>query len=172
MVLRTVSGRFHKICTDCLRAQQHPEIITAIPVVVLVPARASALPPLIGGRFMLSIPLHHRCKHRQVPLPVLCQVPAPHLLQDMSLSSNQHGRRRKATVGVLHRRVESSFRTMVNFRTVTTERLLLQRLFSLTLTRRTHHPHTWHRETQNGFQSYGKQHHISIILHHTTAWTQ
>jgi hypothetical protein len=165
MVLRTVTDGLHKIRTNCLQAQQCPEIITVIPVVALVPARASALPPPIDDRFMLSIPLHHRCQHWQVPLPGLCRVPAPHLLQDMSLNSNRRGRK-KPIPGVLHRRAEPSFRTMVNFRAVTTERLF-QHLFSpsrLLGIQRTHHPHTWHRETDNRFQSYGKQHPIPYHL--------
>jgi len=158
MVLRTVTDGFRKIRTNCLQAQQCPEIITVIPVVALVPARASALPPPIDDRFMLSIPLHRRCQHWQVPLPGLCRVPAPHLLQDMSLNSNRRGRK-KPMFGVLHRRVEPSFRMMVNFRVVTPEHLfqLLQRLLNLTRllgNQRTHHPHTWHRETDNRFQSY------------------
>jgi hypothetical protein len=77
-------------------------------------------------------------------------------------------------LGVLHRRVESSFRTMVNFRAVTPERLF-QRLLSPTRllgNRRTHHPHTWHRETDNRFQSYENSILYPIILHHTAAWTQ
>jgi len=123
-----------------------------------VPPRASALLPPIGGRFMLSIPLHHRYQHYQVPLSGLCRVPAPHLLQNMSLNSNRRGRR-KHMFGVLHRRVEPSSRTMVNFRAVTPQRLfqLFQRLLSPTRllgNQRTHHPHTWHRETDNRFQSY------------------
>jgi hypothetical protein len=161
MALRAVSDGDHKLRTDCPRAQhlaQYPEIITVIPVVALVPARASALLPPIGDRFMLSIPLHHRCQHFQVPLSGSCRVPAPHLLQDMSLNSNRRGRR-KPMLGAPHRRVEPSFRTMVNFRAVTPERLfqLLQRLLSPTRllgNQRTHHPHTWHRETDNRFQSY------------------
>lgn len=163
-MLRTTSDEPHKIRTDCLQAQHpalYPEIITVIPVVASVPARALALPPPIGDHFMLSMPLHHRCQHCQVPLPGLSRVPAPHLLQDMNLNGNRRGRR-KPMFGVLHRRVEPSFRTMVNFRVVTRERLfqlfqLFQRLFSPSRflgNQRTHHPHTWHRETDNRFQSY------------------
>jgi hypothetical protein len=73
----------------------------------------------------------------------------------MSLNTNRRGRG-KPMFGVLHRRVEPSFRTMVNFRAVTPERLF-QRLLSPTRLvgkQRTHHPHTWHRDTDNRFQSY------------------
>jgi hypothetical protein len=62
-------------------------------------------------------------------------------------------------LGVLHLRLES-FRTMVNLRAVTPEHLLFQRLSNPTRSlgnQRTHHPHTWHRETDNKFRSYGKQ---------------
>lgn len=165
MVLRTVNNGLHKISTYCLRAQhsQHPEIITVILVVALVPARVSALPPPIGGRFMSSIPLHHRWQLCQVPLPGLFRVPASHLLQDMSLNSNRRGQK-KPTPGVLRCRVESSFRTMVNFRAVIPERRFQCMLSPTLWNQRTHHPHTWNRETDDRFQSYGKQHLISYLL--------
>src|ERR1700755_2983434 len=73
----------------------------------------------------------------------------------MSLNSNRRGQR-KLILGVLRRRGESSFRTMVNFRAMTPDRLF-QRLLSpirLLGNLRRHHPHTWHRETDNRFQSY------------------
>ena len=106
--------------------------------------RAPALSPPIGDCCRLSTPLYHRCPRNWVPLPELCRVPAPHLLQDMSLNRNRRGRR-KAMLGVLQHRVELSFRT-----TAMTVECLFQCLLSPTRfmgNQWTHHPHTRNRET-------------------------
>src|SRR6266436_2688549 len=120
--LARLGDRPHKFRTDCLWAQ-HPQIVTVIQVVaLLVPARVSALLPPIGDRFRLSTPLHHRCPHCRVPLLEPCWVLAPHPMQDM-MKSNRRGPG-KPMLGMLRRRVEPSFRTMVIFRAMTTDRLV------------------------------------------------
>lgn len=92
MVLRPkLDGRRHTIL-HCLWGQ-HPQTITAVPVVALVLARAFPPRPPIGGRFRLSTP--------RVPLPELCHLD---LLKYMNLKSNPRGQR-KPMLGFGHRRV-------------------------------------------------------------------
>jgi hypothetical protein len=58
---------------------------------------------------------------------------------------------------------------MVNFRAVTPERLF-QRMLSpnrVLGNQRRHHPHTWHRETDNRFQSYK-----AAISYHLTPYSR